>query len=99
MSMFCFQCQETAKGTGCTMRGVCGKTSDVANLQDLLIYTLKGISAYTLEAREAKLPTGGADKFIMEGLFATITNANFDKERFVAWIKEALVVREDVKNA
>ena len=99
MSMFCFQCQETAKGTGCTMRGVCGKTSDVANLQDLLIYTLKGISAYALEAREAKLPTGGADKFIMEGLFATITNANFDKERFVAWIKEALVVREDVKNA
>ena len=53
MSMFCFQCQETAKGTGCTMRGVCGKTADVANLQDLLIYTLKGISAYALEAREA----------------------------------------------
>lgn len=98
MSMFCYQCQETAKGTGCTMRGVCGKTADVANLQDLLIYILKGISVYTLEARKAGIATPVADKFIMEGLFATITNANFDKEHFVALIKQALSVREEVKN-
>ena len=52
MSMFCYQCQETAKGKGCTMQGVCGKTSDVANLQDLLIYTLKGISILGLKADE-----------------------------------------------
>ena len=53
MGMFCYQCQETARGSGCTMRGVCGKTADVANLQDLLIYTLKGISFYALAARSA----------------------------------------------
>ena len=97
MSMFCYQCQETAKGSGCTVQGVCGKKADVANLQDLLIYTLKGISAYTVEARKAGIATAAADKFIMEGLFATITNANFDKEYFVTLIKQALAVRESVK--
>jgi len=95
--MFCYQCQETAKGTGCTIRGVCGKTADVANLQDLLIYTLKGISAYTLQARQAGIATMKADKFIMEGLFATITNANFEKEYFITLIKQALALREEVK--
>lgn len=99
MSMFCYQCQETAKGTGCTIRGVCGKTADVANLQDLLIYALKGISTFTLQARQAGIATAKADKFIMEGLFATITNANFDKEYFVALIKQALALREEVKAA
>ena len=97
MSMFCYQCQETAKGSGCTVQGVCGKKADVANLQDLLIYTLKGISAYTVEAKKAGIATAAADKFIMEGLFATITNANFDKEYFVTLIKQALAVRESVK--
>lgn len=97
MSMFCYQCQETAKGSGCTVQGVCGKKADVANLQDLLIYTLKGISAYTVEARKAGIATAAADKFVMEGLFATITNANFDKEYFVTLIKQALAVRGSVK--
>ena len=97
MSMFCYQCQETARGSGCTVQGVCGKKADVANLQDLLIYTLKGISAYTVEARKAGIATAAADKFIMEGLFATITNANFDKEYFVTLIKQALAVRDSVK--
>ena len=99
MSMFCYQCQETAKGTGCTVRGVCGKTSDVANFQDLLIYSLKGISIYSLEARKAGIATPVADKFIMDALFATITNANFDKAYFAAQIKQALVIREEVKAA
>jgi hydroxylamine reductase len=81
------------------MRGVCGKTADVSNLQDLLIYTIKGISVYTLAARQAGIATPAADKFIMEGLFATITNANFDKEHFITLIKQALSVREDVKDA
>lgn len=97
--MFCYQCQETAKGTGCTMRGVCGKPADVANLQDLLIYTLKGISFYTLTARKAGITTAKADKFIMEGLFATITNANFSRDHFIALIKQALTIREEVKTA
>ncbi len=99
MGMFCYQCQETARGTGCTMRGVCGKTADVANLQDLLIYTLKGIALYNLEARKAGLPTAAADKFVMESLFATITNANFDRNDFVSHIKKALAIRENVKQA
>ncbi len=97
MGMFCYQCQETARGSGCTMRGVCGKTADVANLQDLLIYTLKGISFYALAARSAGLPTVEADKFIMDSLFATITNANFDKKDFIAYIEKALAVREALK--
>lgn len=99
MSMFCFQCQETAKGTGCTIRGVCGKPAEVANLQDLLIYSLKGISFYNNKARELKLDTKKADRFIIESLFMTITNANFDKARFVSKIKEALKLRDEIKKS
>lgn len=99
MSMFCFQCQETAKGTGCTIRGVCGKPAEVANLQDLLIYSLKGISFYNNKARELKLDTKKADRFIIESLFMTITNANFDKARFVSKIKEALKLRDEIKES
>ncbi|SDK74667.1 hydroxylamine reductase [Natronincola ferrireducens] len=98
MSMFCYQCQEAAKGTGCTVRGVCGKTNDVANLQDLLIYTLKGISIYNVEAKKLGVNNEEVDKFIMEGLFATITNANFDQKVFIDKIRKALVLREEVKN-
>ncbi|AET68455.1 hydroxylamine reductase [Desulfosporosinus orientis DSM 765] len=99
MSMFCFQCQETAKGTGCTLKGVCGKTENVANLQDLLIYTLKGIAIYAVQARERYLVRKDVDQFIMESLFSTITNANFDKERFIKRIQAALELREDLKQA
>jgi hydroxylamine reductase len=95
--MFCYQCQETAKGTGCTLRGVCGKTENVANLQDLLIYTLKGISVYAVQARELNIVRPEIDKFIMESLFSTITNANFDKNRFVERIQEGLTLREELK--
>ncbi len=99
MSMFCYQCQETAKGTGCTIKGVCGKTENVANLQDLLIYTLKGIAVYAVQARERHLIRKDVDKFIMDSLFSTITNANFDKSRFVERIQEGLKLREDLKQA
>ncbi|SDG44307.1 hydroxylamine reductase [Desulfosporosinus hippei] len=97
MSMFCYQCQETAKGTGCTIKGVCGKTENVANLQDLLIYTLKGIAIYAVQARELNLVRPDIDKFIMESLFSTITNANFDKSRFVERIQEGLALRDGLK--
>jgi 6Fe-6S prismane cluster-containing protein len=97
MSMFCNQCQEAAKGTGCTLRGVCGKTDDVANLQDLLIYVLKGISVYTTKLREAGIKLPEADKFIIESLFSTITNVNFDKEYFVNKIAQALKLRNKLK--
>lgn len=99
MNMFCYQCQETAKGTGCTLRGVCGKTANVANLQDLLVYTLKGISFYNNKARELELDTKKADRFIIESLFMTITNANFDKNRFITRIKEALKLRDEIKES
>ena len=95
--MFCYQCQETAKGTGCTVRGVCGKTSDVANLQDLLLFILKGISHYRVQLRALDAVENSADRFILDGLFMTITNANFDKQRFVEKIKEALKLREQLK--
>ncbi len=97
MSMFCYQCQETAKGTGCTIRGVCGKTDEVANLQDLLIFMLKGISIYSTEARKAGIENPSINHFIMESLFTTITNANFDKESFIPRIKKALVYRSEMK--
>jgi len=95
MSMFCYQCQETAKNTGCTVKGVCGKTGDVANLQDLLIFLLKGISCHTVKLREqGKTVSKETNRFVMESLFMTITNANFDKERFVKRIHEAIALRD-----
>ncbi|HEY8892851.1 MAG TPA: hydroxylamine reductase [Clostridium sp.] len=97
MGMFCYQCQETSKGTGCTLRGVCGKTDDVANMQDLLIYILKGISIYSTRARELKVENEEINKFVVNGLFMTITNANFDKSRFIETITKALELREIIK--
>jgi len=93
--MFCYQCQETAQNKGCTVKGVCGKTSDVANLQDLLIFLLKGISRYTVEMRKKGIEVSAeTNHFVMESLFMTITNANFDKERFVTRIQEAIALRD-----
>lgn len=96
-NMFCFQCQEAAKGTGCTIQGVCGKTSDVANLQDLLLFVLKGVSYFSVKARAAGANVAEADKLVMDGLFATITNANFDRAVFVERIRQALLLRDRVK--
>jgi len=98
MSMFCFQCQETARNTGCTVRGVCGKTEEVANLQDLLIHTLKGISVYGKKAGELGIRDPEVDKFVMEGLFTTITNVNFDPERLYDQTREALRIRDSARD-
>ncbi|MEW8973548.1 MAG: hydroxylamine reductase [Tissierellaceae bacterium] len=97
MSMFCYQCQEAAGGKGCTKVGVCGKTEDLAALQDLMIYAVKGISVLGLKADEIGLNIEGLDRFIIESLFMTITNANFDKDRFFKKIKEALKLRDELK--
>lgn len=97
MNMFCFQCQETMKNSGCMQVGVCGKPAEVANLQDLLIYTLKGIAALNLKLREKGLQREATDRFIVEGLFSTVTNVNFDRDFFVERIKEALSLREELK--
>ena len=96
MSMFCFQCQEAAKGTGCTIKGVCGKTSDVANLQDTMLFVLKGISWYNRKLRVQKLNPSRVDKFVFDGLFSTITNANFDKQSFTRRISQALELRNEL---
>ena len=99
MSMFCYQCQEAAGNEGCTVSGVCGKTDDVANLQDLLVYLLKGISYYAERAKEYGVNVDQqTGPFIMKNLFATITNGNFDSARFEENIEEALELREQVKN-
>ena len=95
--MFCYQCQETAKNEGCTIAGVCGKKADTANLQDLLIYVLRGISIYCEKAKELGKLENKVGLFIAQSLFSTITNANFDDERFVAQIKEGLKIRDELK--
>ncbi len=96
--MFCFQCQETAKNTGCTVKGVCGKPEETANLQDLLIFTLQGISVYAEKLKELGAVDRSNDDFIAQCLFATITNANWDDARFTAMITEGLQRREQVRS-
>ena len=77
--MFCYQCQETAGGKGCTVQGVCGKTAEVSGLQDVLIYATKGLSAVTTALRkEGKKVAPEVDQLVTFNLFVTITNANFD---------------------
>ena len=95
--MFCFQCQEALNGKGCTQVGVCGKTSEVANLQDLMIYALKGLSQIGVKADEIGIEVAGLDRLIIDGLFMTITNANFDRDRFFIKIKEVLTKRDSLK--
>ena len=97
--MFCFQCQETAKNTGCTVKGMCGKPEETANLQDLLIFVLRGIAVYGEKLKELGQPDRSNDDFVLQGLFATITNANWDDARFEAMIKEGLARRDKLKNA
>lgn len=99
MSMFCYQCQEAAHGTGCTVVGACGKKDDTSALQDLLIYTLKGVAYY---ARQAELQGLEVDAHVRDtittGLFTTITNANFDNQVFLDRVRHALVLREQLKD-
>ena len=98
MSMFCHQFQETAKNIGCSMKqGVCGKKAKVANLQDLLIWILKGISVWGVKAREFGIYDERTCFFIAKGLFTTITNADFDYNHFISYIKQALSLREKMK--
>ena len=93
--MFCFQCQETAKNQGCTINGMCGKKGSTANLQDLLIYHLKGIAVLAQTAKESGMDVPEANgQFIAEGLFTTITNANFNDEDLISWITRAQAVKK-----
>ncbi|MFV0345361.1 MAG: hydroxylamine reductase [Bacteroidales bacterium] len=90
--MFCYQCQEAAKGEGCTVKGVCGKTPEVSALQDLLVYVCKGISVLSQSDKSKELTD--ADKFVVDALFVTITNANFDPVAIMQKIKEGVALRD-----
>ncbi len=95
--MFCFQCQETAGCKGCTQAGVCGKTPEVAAMQDLLIYATKGLAAVTARLRtEGQSVSRGVNHLVTRNLFATITNANFDREDIIARIAETLRIRQEL---
>ncbi|MBR9980788.1 MAG: hydroxylamine reductase [Desulfatitalea sp.] len=95
--MFCFQCEQTAKGEGCTKIGVCGKQPDVAALQDLLVYVSKGLSQVALAARKAGIKEPAADRYICEAIFSTLTNVDFDPDRFVTLIREGVRFRDGLK--
>jgi len=97
MSMFCYQCQETAKGTGCVVRGVCGKTEEVAKLQDLLVYTLKGISEIIVKGNLNSSQLHETNAQILNSLFMTITNANFDDESIEKQIQKMLILRNELR--
>jgi len=95
--MFCYQCQETAGCSGCTRAGVCGKTADVANMQDLLVYVTKGLSAVTTQLRrEGKTIEPSVNHRVTLNLFITITNANFDKEMITKAIEETLHIKQEL---
>ena len=97
--MFCFQCQETAKNTGCTLRGMCGKPEETANLQDLLLFVLRGMAVYGEKLKELGQADRSNDDFVLKGLFATITNANWADSRFVALVEEGMARREQLRAA
>ncbi len=96
MSMFCYQCQETAKNTGCTVMGVCGKTEEVANLQDLLIYAVKGISEIVVKTNTNVADIVKINHEVITSLFITITNANFDADAIEAQIVKVLGLRDQL---
>ena len=95
--MFCYQCEQTANGTGCTKIGVCGKEPDVAALQDVLVYALQGLSQVALEGRKVGVNDHDVNVFVCKALFATLTNVNFDTDRFVNFIGQAVSLREALK--
>lgn len=99
MGMFCFQCQETARNQGCTVRGVCGKTEEVAKLQDLLIYTLKGIADIVVKGKVDISTHDRMNYEVLNSLFMTITNANFDDGRIESQIKKMMALRDELRNS
>jgi len=96
--MFCFQCQETAKNEGCTVKGVCGKTDEVSNLQDVLVFAAKGVAAYSSQLRNAGKRYDKVDEYLFRSLFISITNANFDGAEIIEAIKEGVNLRKFLKS-
>ena len=96
--MFCYQCEQTAKGKGCTSMGVCGKNPEVATLQDLLIYLLREVSQLSIEAKKIGVTDEKTDVFVCEALFATLTNTNFDPESIIEYIKKSSKIKNQLQN-
>src|SRR6185369_4344575 len=97
MGMFCNQCEQAANGVGCNVSGVCGKKPDVAALQDLLLFALKGVAIYATKARDLGVKDDSIDLFIIEGLFTTVTNVDFDPSNLEKVLRKAAVVRDKAK--
>jgi len=95
--MFCYQCEQTAKGEGCTKIGVCGKEPEVAALQDLLVYAVTGLAQYAVEGRKVGVNDRDVNVFTCKAIFSTLTNVDFDPDRFVALIKRTVELREQLK--
>lgn len=95
--MFCFQCEQAAHGEGCTKVGVCGKSHETAELHDVLIYTVKGLAQVALEGRKVGVKDSEIDRFAVEAMFSTLTNTDYDNDRFVKFIKQAVSHREALK--
>ena len=95
--MFCYQCEQTNKGTGCTQMGICGKEPEVAALQDALVYALKGLSVVALEGRKRGINDKEVNSFTCEAAFSTLTNVNFDPERLQQFISTCVELRENLK--
>jgi len=95
--MFCYQCEQTAKGTGCTIQGVCGKQPDVAALQDLLLYALMGLSQIAVEGRKTGISDRDVNVFTVQAAFSTLTNVDFDPEGFLKMIHQATEKRDQLK--
>jgi len=95
--MFCYQCEQTANGTGCTVQGVCGKKHEVATLQDLLLFTLMGLSQVAVEGRKLGVVDQDINEFTVKAAFSTLTNVDFDLERFIEFINQAANKRDRLK--
>ena len=97
MSMFCNQCQETAKNAGCSIAGVCGKKEPTANIQDLLVFACQGLAMVTTEARKKGISVAAESRHITNCLFMTITNANFDDKAIISAIRETATMRDNLQ--
>ncbi|HEB49550.1 MAG TPA: hydroxylamine reductase [Desulfobulbus sp.] len=95
--MYCNQCEQTAKGIACTKVGVCGKNEEVADLEDVLIHALTGLALFAAEGRKKGIVDPDIDRFTMEAIFSTLTNVDFDPERFVQLINKTVEIRDDLK--
>src|SRR5271169_162349 len=96
--MFCYQCEQTAKGQGCDKIGVCGKQAEVSDLHDLLVYALKGLSLFAVEAGRIGIIDKEVNSFTCTSLFSTLTNVNFDQKYFLETIPRAVKMRENLKS-